>query len=657
MNKNFENKRDIKVIILDSGCDFGRCPLASRLPAALWPVADKPAIEHLLLRLSEYGVKQVIICSNSEERMVKRAIEDGQYSMELKFLESQLPAGTAGSIRDAIGGDRSSLFLVLPASMVGIPDIETIVQAHEQGECELTVVLNPSNQKHGNNGQATGIYVCEPAVLDYIPTGGYYDIKESLIPELLRAGKNVYAARMPGRVRNFRNYTEYLGAISSYLEEKGEKAFHLPVFEHDELKTIWKDSTSHIHASARIYGPVVLLEGAYLSEGAVVFGPTIIGRQSVVGENSLIVNSILWDNSRVGSSCEVQRCVVDSHGIIRHDSVLHGKGIVSRLKRNGSTIEDDRVDINRNNAVGFQPGTGKDYAWFYRGLQLDKRGFLFLAAAGFLCVVFIWSNWFSLKDLWDIWQRSDEYSSGLLVPLLAGYVLWGRRERFVSGVVKPSLWGLPVFAAAQAMKFFGLFFMYSSMERLSIVVSIAGLLLLLLGWEYFRKVFTVMLFLCLMLPLPASIHSSLLLPLQSWSTASAVFCLEILGYDVIRTGNIIDINGTTVAVVEACNGLRMIMAFFVIGGFIVLLSKRARWEKLMVFISCIPIALLCNTIRLAVTAIAFTVVKGEYWEKTFHDFGGYAMMPLAIGVIMSEFWLLERIVNIRTENAEAVVRN
>jgi exosortase len=136
-----------------------------------------------------------------------------------------------------------------------------------------------------------------------------------------------------------------------------------------------------------------------------------------------------------------------------------------------------------------------------------------------------------------------------------------------------------------------------------------------------------------------------------------VFCLEILGYDVIRTGNIIDINGTTVAVVEACNGLRMIMAFFVIGGFIVLLSKRARWEKLMVFISCIPIALLCNTIRLAVTAIAFTVVKGEHWEKTFHDFGGYAMMPLAIGVIMSEFWLLERIVNIRTENAEAVVRN
>ena len=70
----------------------------------------------------------------------------------------------------------------------------------------------------------------------------------------------------------------------------------------------------------------------------------------------------------------------------------------------------------------------------------------------------------------------------------------------------------------------------------------------------------------------------------------------------------------------------------------------------MVFISGVPIALVCNTIRLTVTAISFTIVKGEYWEKLFHDFGGYAMMPLAIGIIIFEFWLLERIVNVRMVN-------
>jgi exosortase len=123
----------------------------------------------------------------------------------------------------------------------------------------------------------------------------------------------------------------------------------------------------------------------------------------------------------------------------------------------------------------------------------------------------------------------------------------------------------------------------------------------------------------------------------------------MLGSDVVREGNIIDINGTTVAVAEACNGLRMVMAFFVIGGFIVLLSKRAWWEKLAILVSGLPIALLCNTIRLAVTAIAFTVLKGEYWEKVFHDFGGYAMMPLAIGIVVFEFWVLAKIVTVQTD--------
>ena len=191
--------------------------------------------------------------------------------------------------------------------------------------------------------------------------------------------------------------------------------------------------------------------------------------------------------------------------------------------------------------------------------------------------------------------------------------------------------------------------MYSSAERLSIVLSIAALILMLLGWQIFRKVFSTLVFLCLMLPLPRSIHYAIMLPLQSWATSSAVFCLEILGYYVIREGNIIHLNGTTVAVAEACNGLRMIMAFFVIGGLVVLLIKRTWWEKLIVLASSLPIALLCNSIRLTITAIAFTRLSGEHWEKIFHDFGGYAMMPLALGAIVFELWLLTKITTVPIE--------
>jgi len=138
------------------------------------------------------------------------------------------------------------------------------------------------------------------------------------------------------------------------------------------------------------------------------------------------------------------------------------------------------------------------------------------------------------------------------------------------------------------------------------------------------------------------------------ATSSAVFCLETMGYEVMQEGNIIHINDATVAVAEACNGLRMVTAFFVISGLVILLVKRAWWEKLIVLASSLPVALLCNTARLTITAIAFTVLSGEQWEKIFHNFGGYAMMPLALAAVVTELWLLTKLTTLPTKQ-EAII--
>jgi exosortase len=249
----------------------------------------------------------------------------------------------------------------------------------------------------------------------------------------------------------------------------------------------------------------------------------------------------------------------------------------------------------------------------------------------------------SLVELWSLLLRSDEYSAGLFVPFLSVYILWSRRHDIAQCPVKPSVWGLFAFIMAQAVRLMGLFLMYNSAERLSIILSIAAMVLLLFGWQLFRKVSTILLFLCLMLPWPNTMQYLIGLRLQSWATSSAVFCLEIIGYEVIQEGNIIHIGNASVAVVEACNGLRMITAFFVITGLVVLLVKRVWWEKLIILVSSLPIALLCNTVRLAITALFFTVLEGEYWEKIFHDFGGYAMMPLALAAVVGELWLLAKL--------------
>jgi exosortase/archaeosortase family protein len=70
---------------------------------------------------------------------------------------------------------------------------------------------------------------------------------------------------------------------------------------------------------------------------------------------------------------------------------------------------------------------------------------------------------------------------------------------------------------------------------------------------------------------------------------------------------------------------------------------RTWWEKLILLISSLPVALLCNTGRLAITAVALTRLEGQFWDDVFHDFGGYAMMPLAIAAVVGELWLLTKL--------------
>jgi len=652
------NKQNIKAIILAGSRDFGRCPLASRLPAALWPVAGEPVIEHLLRHLRHQGIKRATICFNGGAPLLKKSIASIN-SMELEFLDESLPVGTAGCIRDAACSERDVLLLVFPASIICPPKIDILLKAHRSGKSDLTVMFNRGYGDGKIPGEAAGIYVCNSSVLEHIPKEGYFDIKEGLIPEMLRAGKTVHSAILSNIAGNFQDRRGYLNAIADYLENTIKKDVNLKLCKYNDSQVIWKGSNVNIEPGAQIHGLIVILDGTHISTDAIILGPTVLGRNVGIGQNSIVVNSVLWDGAQVGRNCQVQRCVVDYHAVVRSNSVVEEKSIPfkpegmlkSSVSRALKAAENNTGRLGSALRQQFDKVNGKLPDW----VQSRKRNIFSWLAAGFVLIAFLWSYWPGIVDVWNVWQRSDEYSSGLLVPFLAVYILWSRRNKIAKSGLRPCLWGVFAFLAAQAVRLFGLFFMYGSAERLSIVLSITALVLLLFGWQFFKKVSTILLFLCLMLPWPNRIQAAVALPLQRWATSSAVFCLETMGYEVVQEGNIIHIGQASVAVAEACNGLRMVMAFFVVGGLVALLIKRAWWEKLTVLASSLPIALLCNTARLTITALAFTVLSGEYWEKIFHDFGGYAMVPLALATVVAELWLLAKLTTLPTKKEPVII--
>jgi len=668
-------KQLIKAIILAGSHDFGRCALASRLPTALWPVMGKSVLEHLLTSLANQGIKQVTICSNLAGSLLEESIR-AENRLELNFLDESLPVGTAGCIRDAAGDETDALgsrkaetLLVFPAGIIRPPKIDVLINAHRDGQSDLTVMLNPdcgnadthaSDRRGKSMGEPAGIYVCRTSILKHIPKAGYFDIKEGLIPEMLHAGKTVHVATLPNHAGNFRDRQEYLYAIANYLEGSPKLDADLKPCRDADSHTMWIAANAKVEPGARIYGPAVIMDGACISNDAVILGPTILGNNVTIGKDSVVVNSVLWDGAQVGPNCQIQQCILDYNAGLRANTVAEEKSILFKPKGMLERLAGQALEVVQHNASRLQHALQlplrKINEKMPNCVRSHRTKIVPWLAGGLVLIAFLWSYWPGFADLWKLWQRSDEYSSGLLVPFLAVYILWSRRKTITQCRIGPSMWGLFAFVAAQGIRLFGLFFMYSSAERLSIVLSVAALVLLLFGWQLLRGVSTVLLFLCLMLPWPNRVQSAVTLPLQHWATSSAVFCLEMVGYEVVREGNVINIGDASVAVAEACNGLRMVTAFFVIGGLVVLLIRRTWWEKLIVLVSSLPIALLCNTVRLAITAVFFTVLQGDYWETIFHDFGGYAMMPLALAAVIGELWLLTKLTTLPSKEEAIIIK-
>jgi len=534
--------------------------------------------------------------------------------------------------------------VLMDANAIGVPDLGALVAEHEALGADLSVVVSNGPGAAGLGGDAGQIYIAGRGAIECVPAVGYCDIKEGLIPAMVRNGLKIRRI-LAEEWGSFGTWQEYMQQVLQQLARK-PLAFSNKLLE--ERKT-------EIDETARIHGQVWIGCGACIEEDAVILGPAVIGRGCRVGRGAVVVESIMWEGSTVDAGAAITECLVDAGAVVGAGAEAIGRFVTGKLTaRAGRTADGIEKEMEGEGQAVLKKTVQTAAARLAAaGGRVPARARRWAGAAA-TGVCFLWAYWDpTIVSLWKLWMRSDEFSSGLLVPFLAVYILWSRRHSLKGVAVKPAiLWGLATFAAAQAMRFVGMWLGYGSAENLSLVLTVCALVLLLFGWRVVWRVWPVLAFLFLMLPLPNSVQAWITTPLQRWATSSAVFGLEALGFDVARHGNVIDINDRMVAVAEACNGLRMLTAFVVIAALVALVVERRWWEKAILMAASVPIAFACNTLRLIITAIAFTQLNTGEWEERFHDFGGLAMMPVALAMVMGLLWLMSKVV--QCEEQEAV---
>ena len=281
--------------------------------------------------------------------------------------------------------------------------------------------------------------------------------------------------------------------------------------------------------------------------------------------------------------------------------------------------------------------SGRDWTQSYpHGLIL--AGLLLLGTT-------VWAYWATITDLCKEWQSNEDYSAGQLVPLVALIFIWVERQRLARCAPKPCWWGgIALLVVAQLARAFGLLFMFESGERYSLALTVVALVLLVAGRHVLRCVSWILLFLFLMVPFPGQLHNRISGPLRELATKGSVFLLEVFFNEIRYEGHIIYFKEHALGVLEACSGLRLLTAFIIVAYFIAYMVKRPRWQKTVVVLSSIPIAVICNVLRIFVTALLIAMVSSEMGEKFFHDFAGLVMMPAAVMLIFGELWLMDKLI-------------
>jgi NDP-sugar pyrophosphorylase family protein len=329
----------MKAVVLAGGQEFGQCPLSRQAPRALWPLADRPIIEHVLAALREAGIGEMAISANGRTHDIMDTLgHHPSPDVTIHYNEDCLPRGAAGCIKDCEEWLGNETFIVVHGACLLLNvDFHHLLGEHRASGAALTVAAT-ADDEDGGRGMSlkpTGIYVCEPSILQHIKKRGYQDMKEQLIPRLVQSGEKVRAVAVRGRVIHIRNEECYLNAMVEIFDDVGlrEQFMGRVPFK---VPTVWIDPTAYIHPTARIVGPAYIGPRAKVLADAVVIGPAIVGPECEVESDAVVHESILWRGAKVGSSAMVEQTVMAADAVVSSGVEVRGSIVV---ETNLSTAE------------------------------------------------------------------------------------------------------------------------------------------------------------------------------------------------------------------------------------------------------------------------------------------------------------------------------
>jgi mannose-1-phosphate guanylyltransferase len=328
----------MKAMILAAGKGTRVRPITHTIPKPMIPILQKPVMEFLLELLREHGFTEIMVNVSHLAEEIENYFRDGQrfgveiaYSFEGRIEDGELigdALGSAGGLKkiQTFQPFFDDTFVVLCGDALIDLDLTEAVRRHREKGALASLITKrvpmeqvssygvvvtdedgrvrsfqekPSVSEAASDMINTGIYIFEPEVLNYIPSGTPFDIGSDLFPKLVETGAPFYALPMEFEWVDIGKVPDYWQAIRSVLQgdvrqvQIPGKQVRPGVFTGLNVAANWD--------RINVKGPIYVGGMTRIEDGATIIGPAMIGPSCHICENATIDNSIIFDYSRIGA--------------------------------------------------------------------------------------------------------------------------------------------------------------------------------------------------------------------------------------------------------------------------------------------------------------------------------------------------------------------
>lgn len=224
-------------------------------------------------------------------------------------------------------------------------------------------------------------------------------------------------------------------------------------------------------------------------------------------------------------------------------------------------------------------------------LTRDWRNAL-LALAGLLA----WATflfWDTAAGMVSIWARSETFTHGFLVLPIVLWLIWRQREAILSQSPAPYLTVLPLVLVAGFAWLLGSLAAVNAAAQFAYVALLVLSVVALIGPAVARLIAFPLLFTFFAVP----VGEFLMPQLMAWTADFTVVALRLSGIPVYREGLQFVIPSGNWSVVEACSGVRYLIASLTVGTLFAYLSYQSTYRRVLFVLVSILVPVLANWLR------------------------------------------------------------